>query len=261
MWKAMLKCHQKQFQAIMESKMRKLKANIGPQTDSNSRATAQLERELRAWCDRFNNWIGFQKSYVESLNGWLLQCLQYEPEVTPDGTVPYSPGRLGAPPIFVICNDWHQAMEAISEAKVANAMTTFSTSLRQLWEKQDEEGRQRLRAEYLSKDYERQLKERGKLGKSDHDHDSVSDKGGLSVVASDGGVSHLDDLKVDLDSMRQRLDEERVKHKDARKLVHDAASSSLKGGLVPIFKALESFTSEALKAHEHVRLKHPGQGA
>ncbi|PIN10220.1 hypothetical protein CDL12_17190 [Handroanthus impetiginosus] len=261
MWKAMLKCHQKQFQAIMESKMRRLKANTALQTDSSSRATTELERELRAWCGRFNDWIGCQKSYVESLNGWLLQCLQYEPEDTPDGPVPYSPGRLGAPPIFVICNDWKQAMEAISEARVANAMNSFATSLRQLWERQDEEGRQRLRAEYLSKDYEKQLREHHRMERektkirTGPELDAMSDKTGLSVVPSDSGVSPLDDLKVDLDSMRQKLAEERIKHKDAMKLVHDAASSSLQGGLVPIFRALESFTSEALKAHEHVRLQ------
>ncbi|KAL0351506.1 UNVERIFIED_CONTAM: protein ALTERED PHOSPHATE STARVATION RESPONSE 1 [Sesamum calycinum] len=262
MWKAMLKCHQKQFQAIMESKMRKLRAKTDPLTDTSSRATTELERELRAWCERFNEWISSQKSYIESLNGWLLQCLQYEPEETPDGPVPYSPGRLGAPPIFIICNDWQQAMEAVSEARVANAMNTFATSLRQLWEKQDEEGRQRLKAEYLSKDYEKQLRahltERGKIKL---EQDAMSDNTRLSVVPSDNGVSPLDDLKVDLDSMRQKLAEERIKHKDAMKLVHDAASSSLQGGLVPIFKALENFTSEALKAHEHVRLQHTEQSS
>ncbi|KAK6132296.1 hypothetical protein DH2020_033920 [Rehmannia glutinosa] len=255
MWKAMLKCHQKQFQAVMESKMRRLKANTALQTDSTSRATTVLERELRAWCERFNEWISSQKSYVESLNGWLLNCLQYEPELTPDGPIPYSPGRLGAPPIFVICNDWHQAMEAISEARVANAMNTFATSLHQLWEKQDEEGRQRLKAEYISKDYEKQLRASHRTEKREQD-DAMSEKTGLSVVPSE-----LDDLKVDLDSMRHKLAEERIKHKDAMKLVHDAASSSLQGGLVPIFKALEVFTSEALKAHEHVRLQHPGQSS
>ncbi|KAL2497202.1 hypothetical protein Adt_22752 [Abeliophyllum distichum] len=79
MWKSMLKCHQKQFQAIMESKIRRLRANTGFRTDSNLRATAELEMELREWCERFNDWMGTQKSYVESLNGWLLRCLQYEP--------------------------------------------------------------------------------------------------------------------------------------------------------------------------------------
>lgn len=258
MWKAMLKCHQKQFQAVMESRMRRLKLNIGLQADSGSRAATELERELRAWCERFNEWIRFQRSYVESLNEWLIRCLQYEPEETPDGPVPYSPGRLGAPPIFIICNDWHQAMEAISESRVANAMNNFASSLQQLWEKQDDEGRQRLKAEYLSKDYEKHLRaHRVERGKTEREHDAMSDKTGLSVVPSDNnsGVSALDDLKVDLDSMKHKLTEERLKHKDAMKLVHDAASGSLKGGLVPIFKALEIFSSEAVKAHEHVRVQ------
>ncbi|KAL6563414.1 Thioredoxin-like domain [Orobanche gracilis] len=129
MWKAMLKCHQKQFQAVMESKMRRHKLNIGLQADPGSRAATELERELRAWCGRFNDWIRFQRSYVESLNEWLIRCLERE-------------------------------------------------------------------------------------------HDAMSDKTGLSVVPSENnsGVSALDDLKVDLDSMKHKLTEERLKHKDAMKL-------------------------------------------
>ncbi|CAI9787044.1 unnamed protein product [Fraxinus pennsylvanica] len=262
MWKSMLRCHQKQFQAIMESKLRRLRANTGFRTDSNLRATAELEMELREWCERFNDWIGTQKSYVESLNGWLLRCLQYEPEETPDGPVPYSPGRLGAPPIFVICNDWNQAMEAISEVRVANTMNTFASSLRQLWEKQNEEQRQRLKADFVSKDFEKQLRtHRTERGRMELEHHTKSDKTSLSMVPSENGVLPSDDLKVDLDSMRQRVADERIKHKDAIKLVHDAASSSLQGGLVPIFKALENFTSEALKAHEHVRLQPTGRSS
>lgn len=257
MWKAMLKCHRKQFQVIMESKMRKLKANTGFQTESSSRATADLERELHAWCRHFKDWIFFQKSYVQSLNGWLLQCLKYEPEETPDGPMPYSPGRLEAPPIFLICNDWHQAMETITEAKVENAMNTFATTLHQLWEKQGEEMQQRIIAESLMKEYRENLKTTQHMdkGKLNRDLDMMSDTTGLSVVPSDSGVSPLDDLKVDLETVRQKLAEERIKHKDAMKLLHDAASSSLQGGLVPIFRSLDSFTSEALKAHEHVRLQ------
>ncbi|KAL0432219.1 UNVERIFIED_CONTAM: Nitrate regulatoryprotein [Sesamum latifolium] len=258
MWKAMLKCHRKQFQAIMECKMRRVKVNTGLQADSSSRAASELEKELRAWCHHFKDWIGFQRSYVESLNGWLLHCLQFEPQETPDGPAPCSPGQLGAPPIFILCNDWHQAMEAISEGRVVNTLTAFAASLHQLWEKQDEEGRQRLKPEYLSKDYEKLLSthlvERGKM---EQKQDAMSDSAGLSAVASDSGVFRLDDQKLRLESLKPGLAEERIKHKDAIKLVGDAAASSLQGGLVAIFKALENFTSEAVKAHEHVRLQHP----
>lgn len=267
MWKAMLRCHKKQFEAIMQSRMRKLKLNFGLQTDSNSRLTIELEKELRQCCQRFNDWIGSQKSYVEFLNGWLLQCLQYEAEQTGDGPLPYSPGQLGAPPIFIICNDWHQAMEAISERTVANTMNAFATSLHQLREKRDEEERQRIKAEYLSNDYDKLLRshhmQRGKIERDDDDDDDAifSDRTRLSADDSDTRELPLDDVNLNLQFLRQRLVEERMKHKDAMKVVHRAASSSLKGGLVPISKALENLASEALQAHKHVRLPHPHESA
>ncbi|KAI8005162.1 Nitrate regulatory gene2 protein [Camellia lanceoleosa] len=259
MWKTTLKCHQKQFQAIMESKT-SLRANTRSRRDSNLRATIELEMELRAWFSRFSEWIKTQKSFIESLNGWLLRCLVHEPEESPDGIVPFSPGRIGAPPIFVICNDWFQAMETISEIGAPNAIRNFASSLLQLWEKQDEEQKQRLKAEYLSKDFEKRLKTlRMERGRMEQGQDAMSDKTSGSLVPSENGVSPLDDLKVDLDSMRKRLEEEKARHKEAAKLVHNAASSSLQGGLIPIFEELSNFTSEALKAYEHVRIENQSQ--
>ncbi|CAK9142926.1 unnamed protein product [Ilex paraguariensis] len=259
MWESMLKCHQKQFQAIMDSKTRTLRANIGSRKDSSLRATVELEMELHRWCHCLNDWIHTQKSYIVSLNGWLLQCLDYEPEETPDGIVPFSPGRIGAPPVFIICYDWKQAMETFSEAGVADAMRNFASNLRRLWERQDEEQRQKLKAEYISKDFEKRLRTlRMERGRMERHQDAMSEKSG-SIVPSESEVSAKDDLKVDLDSIKGRLAEERARHKDAMKLVHDAASSSVQGGLIPIFKALEDFTSEALKAHEQVRIQKNGR--
>lgn len=238
----------------MESKIRSLKANTGFRSDSSLKATLELEVELLNWCTSFNDWINAQKSYVKTLNEWLRRCLKDEREETADGTPPFSPGRLGAPPIFVICNDWNEAMVRIKENEVANAMQDFASNLHQLWERQDEEQRQRAKAEYLSKDFEKRLRTlRMEMGK--REQDSVSEKSALSKIPSESGVSPLDDLKVDLDSMRKRLEEERTRHKETIKLVHSAASNSLQAGLVPIFEALGNFSAEVLKAHEQVRLQ------
>lgn len=249
----MFKCHQKQFRAIMESKSRSLKGNMGIRRESSLRATVELEVELLKWCKSFNQWVNAQKSYVESLNGWLLRCLNQQPEETADGVAPFSPSRIGAPPVFVLCNDWFQAMERISKERVANAISGFALRLHQLWERQDEEQKQRMKADFISKDLEKQLRisrtERGRL----KNHQDLSDKTAMSKLNSESIVSQLDDLKVDLDSMRKKL-EERAMHKDTVHLVHDAASSSLQAGLIPIFGTLESFTSEVLKGYGQVRL-------
>ncbi|XP_030443931.1 nitrate regulatory gene2 protein [Syzygium oleosum] len=255
MWRSMLKCHQKQFQAIMESKVRVLKVNTGSRGESSLRATVELEIELLNWCSCFNQWVNAQKSYVESLNGWLLRCIDSKPEETADGVAPFSPSRMGAPAIFVICNDWSQSMERTSQKRVNHAMCDFASRIHELWERQDEEQRQRTRAERISKDFEKQLRtlrmERGKL---EHDQDTFSEKTAVSKFPSESGVSHLDDLKVDLDSMRKKLEEERARHKATMNSVNDAASNSLQAGLVPIFETLGHFTSEVLKGYEQVRL-------
>ncbi|XP_022936696.1 nitrate regulatory gene2 protein-like [Cucurbita moschata] len=255
MWRSILKCHQKQFQALVESKFRSLKARTGSRRDESLKATVDLEVELVNWCTRFNNWIHTQKAYVESLNGWLLRCLNKEPEETADGVAPFSPGRMGAPPVFIICNDWHQAMLEISEDKVVGAIHGFALNLHELWERQDEEQRQRIKANFLYKDFEEHLRslkiERATIKP---DQDEASGGTVLSKAPTESGVSPPEDVKVNLDSLRRKLYDERAKHKDAIKLVHNAASNSIQAGLVPIFEALEKFSSEVTKAHEQVRL-------
>ncbi|CAN8291990.1 unnamed protein product [Cochlearia groenlandica] len=258
MWRSMLKCHQKQFHAIMESKVRSLRANTGLLRDSGLKAILDLEMELREWCISFSDWVNTQKLYVESLNGWLSRCLHYEPVSTEDGITPFSPSRVGAPQVFVICKDWQEAMERISGDKVTIAMQGFASSLHELWERQDEEQRQRVKAEYVSHDFEKRLNDlRMERARARMRNEQLQDGGASekSVVLSESGISALDDLKVDLDLMRNKLEEERARHQETVKLVNNAASSSLQGGLVPIFEALGHFTSQVVKAHEHVRFQ------
>ncbi|XP_042520743.1 protein ALTERED PHOSPHATE STARVATION RESPONSE 1 [Macadamia integrifolia] len=262
MWRSMLKCHQKQFHAIIESKNRNLIANTSVRReDSNLRATVELELQLLNWCTRFNTWVNIQKAYVESLNGWLLNSLDQEQEETLDGVIPFSPSRVEAPPVFITCNDWFYAMKRLSQTGVADAIHSFALSLHELWERQDEEQRQRLKAEYLTKDFEKRLRSlRNEEMRLHRNQDTISEKTAVSVVPTESGVSPLDDLKVDLDSMRKRLEEERTRHKETIKEVHNAASNSLQGGLSPIFEALANFITETLKVYEQVRTENAGVG-
>ncbi|KAL8250785.1 hypothetical protein R6Q59_034478 [Mikania micrantha] len=222
MWQAIIKCHRKQFEAIMESRSRTLRANTSIDRDSGLRTTLELEAGLVAWAQHFNNWINAQKSYVDSLNGWLQQCIDHRPELTIDGEIPYSPGRLGAPPIFIICNDWHREIKNMSQEQVSKAMCSFALNLRQLLERQDDMHRLMLKKEYLAKDFAK----KGQNGRPDKAH--------RSMVPSEDRVS--------------------LDYKEAMKFVGNRRSGSLQGGVIPIFKALESFTCDALKAHEQVRL-------
>ena len=111
----MLECHHNQCEAIDGARGLDALAFPSNPSDTHLEASLQLEHDLLNWTYRFTEWIGAQKGYVRALNCWLLKCILYEPEETADGIAPFSPGRAGAPPIFVICNQWNQSLERLSE--------------------------------------------------------------------------------------------------------------------------------------------------
>ncbi|OQU78034.1 uncharacterized protein LOC8058473 [Sorghum bicolor] len=201
------------------------------------------------------NWILSQKAYIETLNGWLVKWLPQEKEETPDGIAPFSPGRLGAPAVFITANDWCQAMKRIPEASVVDTMEAFAVNVHMLWERQDEEQQQKLKADYLSRDFAKRLKslqeEHGLQGQFE------ADKAVLPIA--DNGRA-VDNRMVALDTLHKRLDEQRARHDETVKQIREASAADLKAGLAPIFEALESFSVETLKGYENVRIPVEGVG-
>ncbi|PVH62358.1 hypothetical protein PAHAL_3G273800 [Panicum hallii] len=248
MWKFILECHRKQFHTILETKSHILIPKNGPER-SSPKVTLELEMELLNWCSCFRNWILSQKAYIETLNGWLVKWLPQEKEETPDGIAPFSPGRLGAPAVFITANDWCQAMKRIPEGSVIDTMEAFAVNVHVLWERQDEELQQKLKADYLSRDFAKRLKslqkEHGLQGQFE------ADKTVLPIA--DNGRA-VDNRMVALDTLHKRLDEQRARHEETMKQIRQASAADLKSGLAPIFEALESFTQETLRGYENVRI-------
>lgn len=144
MWKSMLECHRNQCQAIGEARRLDVIASREHSSDSHFEVTHQLEHDLLSWTLGFSNWVGAHKGYVRALNNWLMKCLLYVPEETADGIVPFSPGRIGAPPLFVVCNQWSQSLDRITEKEVVDSMRDFASNFLQLWDRDKAEMRQRM---------------------------------------------------------------------------------------------------------------------
>lgn len=227
MWKSMLECHRNQCLAIREARGLGLIGSGKKLGDAHLDATLQLERELISWTSRFTTWISVQKAYVKALNSWLLKCLLYEPEETPDGKVPFSPGRIGAPPVFVICNQWSQAMEMISEREVVESMHKFTLSVLQIWEHDKHEMRQKMMA---NKDLERKVKNLDREDQKIQKEIQALDKK-VVLVSGDGNS-----LSV------------------AGQIVYqsDTGNDGLQASLRRIFEAMERFTANSMKAYEEL---------
>ncbi|CAO2048028.1 unnamed protein product [Urochloa humidicola] len=229
MWRDKLDCYQIQCQVMSEAK------NLDSVVlDGSSRDLAlELELELMKWIVNFSSWVNEQRSFVKALNGWLSLCLNYKAEETVDGVPPYSPGRVGAPLVFVICNSWSQAMDRFSEKEVVTSMQALVSSVRKLSEKQNVEQTEQIIAtrqrERWSKILERKTVEINK------EADLLNRK--LALVP--GRHSRLPSAQTYQD--------------------HLLDASSVQTCLQRVVQGLESFASNSLQAFEQT-LRHAEEG-
>ncbi|RDY06855.1 Nitrate regulatory gene2 protein, partial [Mucuna pruriens] len=226
MWKSMLECHRNQCEAIREARILGSIGSRKKSGDSHFQATKQLEQELINWTFQFSGWISAQKGYVRALNNWLMKCLLYEPEETPDGIVPFSPGRIGAPPIFVICNQWSQALDRISEKEVVDSMHVFTMSVFQIWEQDKLEMRRQM---MQNKDLERKVRNIDRDDQKLQKQIQALERKVVLVSGEGKGLSVSENIIYQSDK-----------------------SSSLQASLQRIFEAMERFTDESVRAYEEL---------
>lgn len=248
MWKTVLECHEKQLSAIKDSRLHLLKARTVSQSAAAALATLELERELTKWYRCFNKWISSQRSYVEALNGWLRRWF---PEVqdeqdAPDGAPPFSPGKLGARPIFIVSNDWFRAIDLVPKNDALKSIDYFSKLVHKLRKSQEDEHRQKRRVDHASRDYNRR---REVLQRE------VGPSTGTNMVAL---LENHDDHAVDLQKMRRRLDNEMAKHDEVVRHVHLAASATLPVGFVPALEQIIGFFHGNLQVYTRIRINGAG---
>ncbi|XP_062195029.1 protein ALTERED PHOSPHATE STARVATION RESPONSE 1-like [Phragmites australis] len=155
MWHTMSECYQIQHNALSQAKSIDSAIASARFSETHLDLVKQLELQLLDMTASFAAWFNAQKSYVSTLNEWLKKGIEYVPEVTDDGVPPFSPGRLGAPPIFIICNNWAISMGRISEMEVIDTMQVFASNVLRLWERHRSEWRQGMLA---NKDMDRDLR-------------------------------------------------------------------------------------------------------
>lgn len=223
----MLECHHSQCEAIDGARGLDAIAFPSNPSDTHLEASLQLEHDLLNWTCRFTEWIGAQKGYVRALNRWLLKCILYEPEETADGIAPFSPGRAGAPPIFVICNQWDQSLERIaetSEKELVDSLRVFSMMVLHLREQDKGELRQRMTA---NRDMERKVK--------NLEREDIKMQKKMVLVTASGDSDGVSSLSGNV-----------VYQSDT------SSKASLQAGLRHVFEALDRFTTDSVKAYEEL---------
>ncbi|TVU27953.1 hypothetical protein EJB05_19458, partial [Eragrostis curvula] len=223
MWQDKLDCYQIQCQVMSDAK------DLDFVSRGSSRELAmELELELIKWIVSFSCWVNAQRSFVKALNGWLALCLNYKADEKADG-VPPSPGRVGAPLVFVICNSWSQAMDRISEKEVVTSLQALVSSVRKLLEQHTVEQTEQIIA----------IREREKWNK-------ILERKTLEINKEADVLNR----KLALVPVRQSLLPSAHTYKE-----HHLEASSLQASLGRVVHALESFASSSMKAFEEI-LRH-----
>ncbi|CAK7334587.1 unnamed protein product [Dovyalis caffra] len=137
MWKTMLECHHAQYITI--SLAYHSRSTTGtPQGDTRRQIMAQLQQEIECFGLSFANWVNSHASYVEALNGWLQNCI-LQPQERSKSRRPFSPRRLLAPPLFVLCRDWSAGIKGLPSEELNNAIKSLSSDFQHLMEQQEEQ--------------------------------------------------------------------------------------------------------------------------
>ncbi|KAI3795888.1 hypothetical protein L1987_38548 [Smallanthus sonchifolius] len=125
MWEVMHECHKNQF-LIISSIHKNTLTKISLQSDTHRQITVYLESELSTLSSSFTKWIGAQKIYVQSLNGWLNKCVPLQP-VRKKRRQPSL--RDFGPPIYVTCGVWLEKLETLPTKEVANAIKDLAAEI------------------------------------------------------------------------------------------------------------------------------------
>ncbi|KAF8753091.1 hypothetical protein HU200_011745 [Digitaria exilis] len=131
MWHTMSECHHMQCHVFSHAK-NYLDVASATFSEDLIYLIKKLEHQLLDMAKHFSGWFNVQKKYATFLNEWLRTGIEYEPEVTDDGVAPFSPRRLGAPPIFSIYNNWAISIGRISDAEVVGTLQALAFNVQSI---------------------------------------------------------------------------------------------------------------------------------
>lgn len=182
-------------------------------------------------------WINRHKEFWLHLNNWLARFHEQK-EVS--SLYPSSPINILTPNTFRICSELLSAFKNVSEVEVSLRFKHFTLILHQLRKYLTEEGRHRLKLQYLSNHHEEKFKRLCMDYGFDWDQYGVFLKeGNLAEVVP--GNPRLDNMYANLRPVRDKLQEATERHKVAVEQLNDAASRILGEGLIPVLEAFFFF--------------------
>ncbi|GAB2275049.1 hypothetical protein Dimus_009817 [Dionaea muscipula] len=120
MWETMSECHKLQLHVISIAHSN-YNAKISLHSESHHEITTNLKNQLGTLSSSFTKWVSAQKSYVQAINDWLVNCVSVPPKKKSRRARPPQLSSLG-PPIYTTCSVWLGKLDALPAKEVADAI-------------------------------------------------------------------------------------------------------------------------------------------
>nr|XP_043640128.1 protein ROLLING AND ERECT LEAF 2 [Erigeron canadensis]XP_043640136.1 protein ROLLING AND ERECT LEAF 2 [Erigeron canadensis] len=135
MWEVMNECHKTQY-LIISTLHKNTRTKISLQSDSHRQITIYLENELITLSSSFTKWIGAQKAYVQSLDGWLHKCAPPQ-QYTRKKRRQQPSLRDYGPPIYITCGFWLDRLDKLPTKEVADAIKDLAAEINHFLPRQE----------------------------------------------------------------------------------------------------------------------------
>ncbi|XVF62232.1 hypothetical protein PTKIN_Ptkin08bG0200900 [Pterospermum kingtungense] len=245
-WKIMLESHEAQKQIMSEVRSFNRPAYGKFSNDSHRLATLQLEAELHNWRSCFIAYLSVQKAYIGALSRWLAKFISPEVEFcSKNRSIPQALGVNG-PPLLATCHKWLASLEKLPNETVVCALKRFGKDIQALWAQQGEEQKQKGKVDGLAKELETKAL-------AFHRTESRILGSKLSEQETEVNVrdriEYLAERKNMLDTLRKRLDTEKIKHQASMEETQQITVKGFQTGFCSVFESLAEFSKASVKMY------------
>ncbi|GMI68210.1 Altered Phosphate Starvation Response 1 [Hibiscus trionum] len=234
MWRSMYEIHQVHTHIVQQLKYLNFIPSNEPTSEIHRQTTLQLQLKVQQWHLSFCNLVKAQRDYIQSLAGWLrLSLFQFSKNpVLRNGQ---------ESKIYSFCEEWHLAVDRIPDKVASEGIKSFLTVINAIVVQQEEEYKQKKKADSAFKDFEKKAAELRSL---------ESKYSPFSVPEANKDPVAEKRRKVELS--RAKAEEEKNKHEKSVSVTRAMTLNNLQMGFPHVFQAMVGFSSVCTQAFESV---------
>ncbi|KAL2904773.1 Nitrate regulatory gene2 protein [Bienertia sinuspersici] len=252
MWEVMQVHHENQLKIATALRLVDISQSAKETTDQHHERTIQLWAIVQEWHSHFDKMVNHQKEYIRALSSWLkLNLIPIESNLKEKVS---SPPRAQKPPIQDLLLAWLDHLEKLPDEHAKSAIYNLEAVLHTIVQQQDDEMRQRAKAEESRRDLEKKQRQYNKWVNEYMQKRMPTDD--VDPTSMEDGV-HKDEMMVEkefvVENAKKKLEDDTESYERQCIQVREKTLASLKTRLPELFRALSEFAVAATDMYSNLK--------